>query len=302
MLRQRFRLIGSAVVMLAVGAGVLDASAQSVGRTLGGTIKFNSGQSVQPIFDGWAKNPDGSFDLYFGYLNRNYVEEPNIPIGPENALEPSGPDRGQPTYFYTRFNRRAFTVMVPKDWDKKEVVWTLTTHGKTERAVGWLQPEWEIDRNERGSASNVPNQPPTIQVTAASRVSLPATLTLTATVTDDGQPPIPKPRRGGTSENPPTFHPPGPTFTAPVNVPQVERPRRLTVPDRLSVTWIVWRGPGAVVFNPPISGADKGNVVATATFSKPGEYVLRARASDPSTSTPRDVKVTVDAPAAASRP
>ena len=289
--------------MLAVGPGVLDASAQSVGRTLGGTIKFNSGQSVQPIFDGWAKNADGSFDLYFGYLNRNYVEEPHIPVGTDNSIDLNGPDRGQPTYFYTRFNRRAFIVTVPKDWElKKEVVWTLTTHGKTERAVAWLQPEWEIDRNERGSASNVQNQPPTIALTAASRVSLPAALTLTATVTDDGQPPIPKPRRGGTSENPPTFHPTGPTFTAPVNVPQVERPRRATVPDRLSVAWFVWRGPAAVVFNPPLSGADKGNVVVTATFSKPGEYVLRARASDPGTSTTRDVQVTVDGPPTPTRP
>jgi len=98
-------------------------------------FKFNSGQGVQPIFEGWAYNPDGSRSMYFGYINRNYVETPAIPIGPDNKLEPGAPDQGQPTVFGTRIHRQVFSVMVPKDWGKKELVWSVTVRGETERAV-----------------------------------------------------------------------------------------------------------------------------------------------------------------------
>ena len=82
--------------------------------------------------------------------------------------------------------------------------------------------------------------------------------------------------------------------TAPVNVPQVQPPPRPAINGRLSLSWIVWRGPAGVTFNPAVSAADDGKVVVTATFSKPGDYVLRARASDPGASTTRDVQVRVD--------
>ncbi len=67
-------------------------------------FKFNSGQSIQPIFEGWARNPDGTFSMYFGYLNRNYAETPIVPVGPDNKFEPGDPDRGQPTFFDTRIH------------------------------------------------------------------------------------------------------------------------------------------------------------------------------------------------------
>src|SRR6478609_3847198 len=58
---------------------------------LGGNIKYNSGQSVQPIFEGWSKNADGGYQLWFGYLNRNHVEEISVPVGANNRVEPGGP-------------------------------------------------------------------------------------------------------------------------------------------------------------------------------------------------------------------
>ena len=73
---------------------------------------FNTGQTIQPIFDGWVHNPDGSYEMHFGYLNRNYVEELAVPIGADNRMSPDGPDRGQPTFFYPRVNRRVFSVPV----------------------------------------------------------------------------------------------------------------------------------------------------------------------------------------------
>ena len=127
---------GAAIVVLS-GTG-LPAQEQFTNN-----FKYNSGQSVQPIFEGWSWAADGSINLHFGYLNRNYVQQPAIPVGPANQIQPGGPDRGQPTFFYNRTQRNMFTVNVPKDWDRKrEVIWSVTVNGKTERAVGWLQPEW----------------------------------------------------------------------------------------------------------------------------------------------------------------
>ena len=34
-------------------------------------FKYNSGQDIQPVFEGWSQNADGSFAMHFGYLNRN---------------------------------------------------------------------------------------------------------------------------------------------------------------------------------------------------------------------------------------
>lgn len=288
--------MATAVLMSILGAPG-GASAQPGGRQIGGSIRFNSGQNVQPVFQGWSKNADGSFTMHFGYFNRNYVEQPHVPIGAENAIQPGGPDRGQPTHFYPGFNRSTFTVVVPSDWGKKELVWTMTVHGRTDQAVAWLQPEWEIDptgaSDEGGEAARKQNAPPAIAVEpGSSLVTLPSTLTLTATVTDDGLPPLARPRRGGTSENPPAFHPEK-TLETPVNVPQFERPRA-PARARLTVSWVVWRGPAGVAFDSDISEVSQdGKATATATFTTPGEYVLRARASDTKLSTARDVKVVV---------
>ena len=80
----------------------LMASAQTLPPTYINQTKFNSGQDVVPSFDGWLRNPDGTFTMVFGYMNRNYQEEPVIPAGPDNKIEPGPVDRAQPTYFLTR--------------------------------------------------------------------------------------------------------------------------------------------------------------------------------------------------------
>jgi mono/diheme cytochrome c family protein len=108
-------------------------------------IRYNSGQPVVPVFEGWERLEDGTFDMVFGYLNRNHVEEVVVPVGPANNLEPEGPDLGQPAYFYPRVHHFVFRVNVPKDWGAKEIVWTITANGKTEKAYGSLAPRWEID-------------------------------------------------------------------------------------------------------------------------------------------------------------
>ena len=155
----RLRLLASAgAIVCLIGA------VQTFGAQEPFYLKYNSGQAVQPIFEGWSKTADGGFTMHFGYLNRNYVETISVPVGPDNNIQPGGPDRGQPTFFYQRIRRSQFGVSVPRDWGKKELVWTLTVHGETEKAIGWLQPEWEIDpvRGGRATASGPKNQPPVV--------------------------------------------------------------------------------------------------------------------------------------------
>ena len=106
---------------------------------------FAHGQNVAPAFEGWERNPDGSFSMVFGFFNRNCEEALHIPIGPDNSIEPGGPDRGQPTRFFPRRGKFIFKVRVPSDFGKNELVWTLTAHGKTERAYATLQPEYVLD-------------------------------------------------------------------------------------------------------------------------------------------------------------
>lgn len=304
--RSGARLLLVAGVLMALAALTHDVSAQLVPFN----AKFNSGQNIQPVFEGWLRNPDGSFTLHFGYLNRNYVEELHVPVGPANQVEPAGPDRGQPTFFYTRLNRYAFSVVVPKDWDKtKEVVWTLTANGRTDKAHGWLQPEWEVDMevilsntllSARGRGAG--NQAPVLKIDSVPQPAIGAPATLTALVTDDG---LPKPgtgrrRQAVGQETPPTLQN---MPEAPVNVPTVqrsgERGRRTGPPQGLSVTWIVWRGPARVSFEPEAYAPVKdGKALTTARFEKPGEYVLRARATDTVATVTQDVKITVPGQAA----
>jgi len=298
-----FLIAGIAVAAL----GALTALAAGQNE-IDNNFKYNSGQDVQPVFEGWSRNPDGTFDMHFGYLNRNWVEEPAIPIGPGNSIEPGGPDRGQPSYFYTRTNRNLFAVTVPKDFGKKEVTWTLTVNGKTDKAVGWLQPEWEIDKaggaslGGRQDAEFKNNKAPVLNVEAgAPSITLPATLTLTSNVTDDGLPkPTTGPRKAPVGqETPPLLQ--GGVNDAPVNVPQVAGPTPGRgaggggggTPPALTVTWMVWRGPAGAEFQPRTAGVKDGKAQTTVKFSKPGEYVLRAGASDRLLTSYKEVRVTV---------
>ena len=114
------------------------------------SLTYSSGQTVSPAYEGFQVNEDGSYDLIFGYMNRNWLEELDVPVGPDNyftlvepgslddlsrdAYEPDQADRGQPTHFLPRRNRFTFEVRVPADFGERELVWTLRTRGETRRA------------------------------------------------------------------------------------------------------------------------------------------------------------------------
>ena len=170
-------------------------------QSLGAQLSYTKGQNVSPGYEGWEQNEDGSFNLLFGYMNRNWLEEVDAPIGPGNMLSPGPPDQGQPTHFLPRRNRFIFKVRVPADWGDKEMVWTLTTHGRTEYAYASLRTDYKVDNmvissetGALGAGSSSPesrmNVPPVVRIVGdrelTARVGQP--LTLVAEVTDDDLP------------------------------------------------------------------------------------------------------------------
>src|SRR5882757_3172311 len=117
-------------------------------------VRHWMGQGVSPAYEGYDINPDGTYNLWFGYMNRNYEEEVDIPIGPDNNFEPGG-DLGQPTHFVIRRNKDVFKVVVPKDFGDKKLVWTLTAHGQTMKVAGTLNRIWMIDRKFTTRGGNI---------------------------------------------------------------------------------------------------------------------------------------------------
>ena len=257
-------------VVRLVCALVLGAASAATGQT------YHSGQNLQPVFEGWEQNADGSFNMVFGYLNRNYEEHLDVPVGPDNHFEPGPADRGQPTFFYPRRQRFSFRVRVPADWGSQELIWTVTAHGRTDRAVGWLVPEQIIDEQvvamnrSGGGVPEIVNAAPSIRLLepAARTVRVGEPLPLTAVIADDGIPAV-RPARQS--------RPPG---------------RRNAL--GLRIAWIQYRGPGGgVTFDPwtapmedhtpgwtPPPVPDDGRIVTTARFSEPGTYVLHGLADD----------------------
>src|SRR5947207_12242120 len=133
------------------------------------TVRHASGQGVAPVYEGFDINPDGSYNMWFGYMNRNYEEEVDLPVGPDNTFEPGG-DRGQPTHFTPRRHKAVFSVRVPKDFGDQKLTWRIVAHGQTQQVVATLKPVWQIDRlrTTRGGNSEKisSNLPPTVTVQA----------------------------------------------------------------------------------------------------------------------------------------
>jgi len=298
------RTAGTAIVLAALWLLPIRSAAQT----------YSSGQPVWPAFEGWEKNDDGSFTFLFGYMNENWQEELDVPIGPDNNIEPGGPDRGQPTHFQPRRNRFMFKVRVPADWGNKEMIWTLTTRGNAQKAYASLRTDLLIENIDLmsetgalGAGTSNPelraDKPPAIAVqgpkTVNAKVGQP--VSLIAVVTDDG---VPRRRGGGPGR------PGGPNIN-------LLPPSRITVGKNLGLhlAWFVYRGAGKVTFDPvqiktwedtrtganspwapiwtPPQVPPDGKYTVTATFAEPGTYVLRARADDGALTSDEEVTVTV---------
>jgi len=282
--------------------------------TVHGQFRYDRGQNVVPVFEGWERNTDGSINMVFGYMNRNYEAQVDIPVGPDNMFAPAPADQGQPTHFYPRRQEFVFKVKVPKDWGDKDLIWTLRSAGKTEKAFGSLLSTWEIgnlvyQENRKGAGDvtypEEPNQAPAIEMVGSARrtAAVGEPLPLTVEVTDDGHP-VPRVRPG---------RPARPLELNPVEGPRIESPItqaivKLDTGVRLGVTWVLYRGDrGTVTFDPmrvPVVRAPspgtaekaeplRGKATTAVTFSEPGTYQLRGYADDGILTTPVDVIVIV---------
>src|ERR1051325_6767763 len=149
----RRRMVGAAAIAVLSLTASPDVIAQLPLTTLKAT-----GQTVTPAYEGWYRNPDGTFTLSFGYYNRNANEVVEVPIGKNNFVSPGPENQGQPTEFQPRRNWGVFGVRVPADFGKKELTWTLTFRNTTYAIPGSLSPHWQIDAlaGEAGSDNTPP--------------------------------------------------------------------------------------------------------------------------------------------------
>ena len=235
------------------------------------SLTYSRGQNVSPAFEGWEEDANGNRFFLFGYMNRNWEEEVDVPVGPDNGFNIGGPDLGQPTHFLPRRNRFVFRVPVPKNFtEQDELVWTLNTKGKAERTFASMKADFKLDAVAKMSETGAlgggfsspeirANQPPVLKLEGAR--TLTATVgqpvKLSAIVTDDG---VPKPRPpglgGAAVSNRGTPRDAAPASGgAPVSniVNSASRPPIRVTPNKavgLHATWFVYRGSGKVTFDP----------------------------------------------------
>ena len=219
-----------------------------------------TGQSVSASFEGWYPNRDGTRSLVFGYFNRNYEERLDIPVGPDNRFEPGPADRGQPTHFLPRRQTGVFAVVVPADFGDRRLTWSLTAHGTTIAIPGHLEPGYEINALEEVTSGNTP-----------------PVLRFGGPGADPGQGPL-----GVHSELTASVSAPTPVAVLATD-DGVRKARATGRPARFGVVWSKYRGTGTVTFDDATPAIDEsGWAVTNATFSEPGEYVLRVLAWDDS--------------------
>ncbi|PWT80668.1 MAG: hypothetical protein C5B57_11875 [Blastocatellia bacterium] len=261
------RTIGRLGVTLALCSGVLAA------QQLPSEPSRQFGAGITGAFEGWFDNPDGSRSFLVGYFNRNSQQALDIPIGPDNRIEPGGPDLGQPTHFLPGRQHGMFVVAVPKDFTPdKRLTWTLSVNGQATSIPLRLNPDYVVSPFVDGAVKNTPPvlrftqngapfQGPTSVLEKATAVTAPSSmpLPLTVWVKDDAK------------------------FTTGTNAPlRAGRPP-------VTLTWSKYRGPGTVTFEKDKPELEKlqdtdapfsGKSVTTARFSEPGTYVLHVTAND----------------------
>jgi len=241
------------------------------------SLTYTKGQNVAPAYEGWEQAADGTKYFLFGYMNRNWEEEIDVPIGPDNGFNIGGADQGQPTHFLPRRNRFVFRVRVPDGFgEKNELIWTLTTHGKTEKAYASLRPDYIVDdvvkaseTGALGAGTSSPevraNKAPSVHVEELKTrsVKVGEAIRLVSEVKDDG---IPKPRdparvaaaqaraaAQSTASSTSSTTAGSTAPAAPPRNPSLSPPTRITVGKALGlhVSWFLYRGPGTVTFDPP---------------------------------------------------
>ena len=231
---------------------------------------YSKGRHIEPAFEGWRPNDDGTFNMMFGYMNENWEETPDMPVGENNNFSLGDMDRGQPTHFLPRRNRFTFEVAVPSDWGERELVWTLNVNGVERKAYATLKPDYLVDNmiiasetGSLGAGTSSPesraNVPPvvTVQGDSIRAAAVGEALNLRTQIADDG---LPKPtdlveearRFVELTEG-------GSLAAAFITAEAIQKRRLMSPPINVTVnkvnglfySWNKWRGPGDVTFDPP---------------------------------------------------
>jgi hypothetical protein len=227
----------------------------------------DSGASVTPAYEGWYPNPDGSISMLIGYYNRNAKEALDIPVGPNNRVEPGGPDQGQPTHFEVGRQWGVFVIKVPKDFGTKSITWTIVSNGETQSVPFTLHKGYPISPyKELGMG----NQPPTLAFSQGGAKMTGPPMAVAATLT-------------GTVNQPVAIN----TWVEDPKAPEAEAPPAgfgLPSGSIAVISLHKFRGPGKVTFDKVrVPVPKQGDMVtSTATFAAPGEYLLRVQANDES--------------------
>ena len=293
-----------------VRAGQPPVPPQGVGQTpsslpLTGSVR-ERGTSVTPAYEGWYYDKDGSVRLLVGYFNRNTKQEFDIPVGPNNRVEPGGPDMGQPTHFATGRGWGVFSIPVPKDFGNKKLTWTIVANGFTNTITLHTQADYVVEPFEDAANKNTPPKlkfkengeiftgaPKGIAEKLTATVGTPLAITVWAT--DEG-PKINIPEgRGGRGRGR------GAAGDAAAGRGDAAAGGRgaggrasaagaagipadlFAPPPPLAINWSKFRGPGDVKFDkekPAIDRANGGKSTVNVTFGAPGEYILRVEGND----------------------
>jgi len=309
---RRSAVVGVLIVALA-GTVLGRAGKQGVGQTpsslpLSQTIR-ERGTSVTPAYEGWYYDKDGSIRLLVGYFNRNTKQEFDIPAGPNNRIEPGGPDQGQPTHFQTGRQWGVLAIRVPKEFGQKKLTWTIVANGFTNSITLHTQADYVVEPFEDAASKNTPPKimfqpggpaftgPPTDTV-ASYTTAVNTPLALTTWVTDEG-PKINVPETTGRGRGRGRGRGTGDAGAAGASgatgatggrgprgdLAALGLPEGFTPPPPIAVKWAVYRQPaGATVkfdpAGPPIDKDNGGKNTTNATFGTAGEYTLRVQVND----------------------
>ncbi len=266
------------------------------------------GEAIFPAFEGWGPDKSGeNLLLLLGYYNRNKNQELVIPIGPDNRIEPDGPDYGQPTHFYTGRQHGVFAIKVPKDFGNKRLTWSLTANGQTSTISFWVNPAYWVNFYKHGANSN---EPPVIKLTRDGPTMTGPPLEIARSVSAAVGQPVPL--TVWASDFPETVSEVQEELAALLRAQSAARTPVGSVavvggqviggggaraggaaapepPPDITVNWKKHRGPGGVTFAqgriPLVTKRDPKiflEAATTATFSAPGEYVVRAQVNDTS--------------------
>jgi len=252
--------------------------------------------------EGWYENEDGTFSISFGYLNAN-EDTIQIPLGPDNFIEPAQFDGMQPTIFFPGHPRGLFTVTLPAAMRDQDVWWTLRkANGDVTRVPGRVTSHaYELDWVPRphgsvhplvsfGSDAEEGRGPPGIMAERTETISVGSPLTLSINTRDPSERDLDDARFKEIGLRVVWSQLQGPgrvEFTRHESNPLPEPEEEEEEPDSATAAAVAAggaaaaaafrrrRGPPGPQVIPLSEGSGTGRVIVT--FSEPGEYLMLAQ-------------------------